>query len=141
MNEVMAASIMRRRLATMLLGAFAAVALLLATIGVYGLTAYAVAERTQELGIRLALGADPRQVVGSVVGNSLLVAVGGVTAGLVAAAGLARLVSTMLFDTTPLDPLIFAAVSALLFVTAFGASYAPARRAARVDPAVTLRAE
>jgi putative ABC transport system permease protein len=141
MNEVMAASVARRRFATLLLGAFAGVALLLATLGVYGLTAYAVAERSQELGIRMALGANPRAVVASVVGRSLLLALAGIGAGLVAAIALGRLVSSMLFDTTPADPLTFAGVAALLIATAFVASYAPARRAARIDPAITLRSE
>ena len=141
MNEVMAASIARRRLATILIGAFAAVALLLATVGVYGLTAYAVAERSQELGIRMALGANPRAVVASVVGHSVLIASAGVGAGLIAATALARLVSSMLFNTTPADPATFGAVAALLLATASAASYLPARRAARIDPAVTLRAE
>jgi putative ABC transport system permease protein len=141
MNEVMAGSIARRRLATLLLGAFAILALVLAAVGVYGLTAYAVAERSRELGVRMALGADPQLVVASVVGSSLLVAVCGVTGGLIAAAALAKLIAAMLFDTAPADPLTLTAVAALLLATAFGASYGPARRAARVDPAVTLRAE
>jgi predicted permease len=141
MDEVMAASVARRRLATLLLGAFAAIALLLATVGVYGLSAYTVAERSQELGIRMALGANPHAVVASVVGHSLLLALAGVAAGLVAAIALGRLVSSMLFDTTPADPLTFGGVAALLIATAFVASYAPARRAARIDPAITLRSE
>src|SRR5262249_9759620 len=107
-NEVMAASIARRRLATMLLGGFAGIALLLAMLGVYGLTAYAVAERSQELGIRMALGASPRLLVASVVSHSMLIAVCGVAAGLVAAATLAKLVASMLFDTAPGDPATFA---------------------------------
>ncbi|HEV3139677.1 MAG TPA: FtsX-like permease family protein, partial [Vicinamibacterales bacterium] len=141
MNDVMSASIARRRLASVLLAVFAAIALTLATVGVYGLTAYAVAERSQELGIRMALGANPQRVVASVVGHSLVLAVVGVAAGIVAAAGLARVVSSMLFDTTPADPLTFSAVAAVLLAAAFAASYLPARRAARIDPAVTLRAE
>jgi predicted permease len=141
MRDILADSIARRRLATVLLGVFAAIALLLATVGVYGLTAYGVAERVQELGIRMALGADPGQVVASVVGQSLVLAVVGVAAGLVGAAAFARLASSMLFDTRAADPITFGAVATLLLAAALGASYAPARRAARIDPAVTLRAE
>ena len=141
MNEVMASSIARRRLAVALLAVFAVIALVLAIIGVYGLTSYAVAERAQELGIRMALGAKPRQVIASVVSVSLSLAVIGVVVGLAGAAALASLIRSMLFDTSPDDPSILGAVSALLLATAFVASYAPARRAAQVDPAVTLRAE
>jgi ABC-type antimicrobial peptide transport system permease subunit len=125
----------------MLLGVFAAVALLLATVGVYGLTAFAVAERSQELGIRMALGANPHAVVASVVFHSLLLALAGVAAGLVAAMALGRLMASMLFDTAPADPLTFGGVATLLIATGFLASYAPARRAARIDPAITLRSE
>jgi putative ABC transport system permease protein len=141
MDDVMATSIARRRFATLLLVAFASVALLLAVIGVYGLTAYSVAERSQELGIRLALGATPKLVVAAVVGNSLLVAVGGVVLGIIVAAALAKLVASMLFETTPADPLTYVAGAVLLLSTAMAASFAPARRAARIDPARTLRAE
>ena len=141
LTDVMAASIARRRLATLLIAVFAGIALALATVGVYGLTAYAVAERAQEIGIRMALGANPRQVVASVVVGSLFLAAVGVAAGLAGAFTLARLVSSMLFDTAPTDPLTFSAVALLLMLAGFAASYAPARRAARVDPARTLRAE
>ncbi len=141
MDDVMAASIARRRLASLLIAVFAGIALTLATVGLYGLTAYAVAERTRELGIRMALGAHPRLVVASVVGSSLPLACIGITAGLVAAALLARVASSMLFDTTPADPITFGAVAALLLATACAASYAPARRAAAIDPAITLRSE
>ena len=141
MTEVMAASIARRRLATLLIGVFAGIALILATVGVYGLTAYAVAERVQELGIRLALGANPRRVVASVVGRSVLLTAIGVVVGLAGSAMLARLVSSILFDTKSADPLTFAAVTALLLLTGAAASYVPARRAARIDPAAALRIE
>jgi predicted permease len=141
MNEVMASSIARRQLAVALLAVFATIALVLAIVGVYGLTSYAIAERAQELGIRMALGAKPREVVASVVGDSLRLAVVGVVAGLVATAALAGLIQSMLFDTPPTDPFTLGAVSALLLATVLVASYAPARRVAQIDPAVTLRAE
>jgi putative ABC transport system permease protein len=141
MDDVIAASVGRRRLASVLIAVFAGIALTLAMVGIYGLTAYAVTERSRELGIRMVLGANPRAVVASVVGHSLLLAVAGVAVGLVAAGALARLVSSMLFDTNAADPLTFGGVAALLVVTAFAASYAPARRAARIDPAITLRSE
>jgi len=108
---------------------------------VYGLTACAVAERSQELGIRAALGANPRALVASVVGHSLLLALAGIAAGLAVAMALARLLSSMLFDTTPGDPLTVRSAPAVLIAPAFVASPAPARRAARIDPAMTLRSE
>ena len=141
MNEVMASSIARRQLAVALLAVFATIALVLAIVGVYGLTSYTIAERAQELGIRMALGAKPREVVASVVGDSLRLAVVGVVAGLVATAALAGLIQSMLFDTPPTDPFTLGTVSALLLATVLVASYAPARRVAQIDPAITLRAE
>jgi len=139
MNEVMAGSMARRRLATGLLAAFAATALTLAVVGVYGLTAYAVAERTRELGIRMALGAQPSRVVGAVVGSSLSLAMLGVLAGVAAAAVAARFISSMLFEIRPTDPATFGAIVVLLLAAAFAASYLPARRTTRIDPARTLR--
>ena len=139
MNEVMAGSMARRRLATGLLAAFAAIALTLAVVGVYGLTAYAVAERTRELGIRMALGAQPSRVVGAVVGSSLSLAMLGVLAGVAAAAVAARFISSMLFEIRPTDPATFGAIVVLLLAAAFAASYLPARRTTRIDPARTLR--
>lgn len=141
MSEIVADSTARRRLATELLGVFAGVALLLAMAGVYGISAHAVAERTSELGLRLALGADPSRVVALIVGQSLVLATAGVAVGLAAAKALARAVAGQLFQVTPGDPAILAGASALLVATGLLASYLPARRAARIDPAATLRAE
>jgi predicted permease len=141
MDELMANSIARRKLATVLLLVFAAIAVTLAMVGVYGLTAYSIAERTQELGIRMALGANPGRIVLSIVGQSVGLAIAGVAAGLAGAAALARLVASQLYDTRPGDPLTYAAVSMVLLAVAAVAAFAPARRAARIDPAITLRAE
>jgi len=141
MTEVMARSVARRRLAVTLLTVFATIALVLAVVGVYGLTAYSVAERTRELGIRLALGAEPRAVVMSVLGGSIRLTVIGLVTGMVGTTILARAIESMLFDTPARDPLTLSLVSIVLLGTALAASYAPARRVARIDPAVTLRAE
>jgi putative ABC transport system permease protein len=141
MTEVMARSVARRRLAVTLLTVFATIALVLAVVGVYGLTAYAVTERSRELGIRLALGAEPRAVVMSVLGGIVRLTAIGLAAGLAGTTILARAIGSMLFDTPARDPLTLALVSMVLFTTALAASYAPARRIARIDPAVTLRDE
>jgi putative ABC transport system permease protein len=141
MTELMTQSTARRRLATLLIGLFAVAALLLAAVGVYGLTATSVAERRQEIGIRMALGAKPAQVVRATVLESLTHAAIGVAAGLAGAAVLARIVASMLFETNAADPLTFGSVAAILIVAGIAASYAPARRATRIEPAVTLRAE
>jgi putative ABC transport system permease protein len=141
MTEVMAGSVARRQLAVTLLTVFATITLLLAIVGVYGLTSYAVTERTRELGIRLALGAEPRAVVMSVLGASVRLTVIGLVLGLVGTLILTRTIESMLFKTPARDPVTLALVSVALFATALVASYAPARRVAQIDPAVTLRDE
>jgi len=141
MTEVMARSVARRQLAVTLLTIFAAIALALAIVGVYGLTSYAVTERTRELGIRLALGAEPRAVVLSMLGGSLRLTTIGLVLGLAGTTILARTIESMLFNTPTRDPLTIALVSIVLMTTALVATYAPARRVARIDPAVTLRDE
>ncbi len=139
MNEVMARSIARRQLAVTMLAVFAIIALVLATVGVYGLTAYVVGERAREIGIRMALGATPRQVVASVVGGSLGLTVIGIMVGVAGTVALARVIASMLFETAPDDPLTIGVVCVLLLASACVASYAPARTAAEIDPAATLR--
>jgi predicted permease len=129
------------RFSTSLLGGFAAAALLLAAVGLYGVLALAVAERTRELGVRAALGADRSAIMRSVVGQGLRVAGAGAAIGLVGAGALSRLLEAALYETTPFDLRAFTAASIVLAAAAFAASYLPARRAARIDPAQALRDE
>jgi putative ABC transport system permease protein len=141
MDQLMAESIARRRLATTLLGVFAGCALLLAAIGLYGVMAYAVTQRTHEIGIRVALGASRGQVIRMVLGQSLGITSAGIGIGFVGAIGVARIVSNMLFGVRPGDPVTFALVAAGLALVALAASFIPAWRASVVDPAISLRNE
>jgi putative ABC transport system permease protein len=129
------------RFAAVLMSVFAAVALLLATIGVYGLVAFGVSQRRREIGLRLALGASRGALVRLVVGSGLRLALAGVAIGLVTAYGTSRYLESVLFETSPSDPVTLAATACLLVGTVLVASYLPARRAARVDPMLTLRSE
>jgi putative ABC transport system permease protein len=115
--------------------------LLLVFIGIYGTLVYAVARRTNEIGIRMALGARQSDVFHLVVGQGMLIAMAGVGLGIIAALGLTRFLTTLLYDVKPFDPLTFLAVSLILTTEAFMASYIPARRAMRLDPMVALRYE
>jgi len=141
MVEVMGASVEARRFNMLLLGVFAAVAMLLAAVGIYGVMSYAVTQRTREIGVRVALGARPRDVIRMVVGRGMLLTSIGAAAGVALSLGLTRLMSGMLFGVGAKDPLTFACVSLLLAGVALLACYIPARRAARVDPMVSLRRE
>ena len=134
-------SLARRRFLMLLLGGFAGSALLLATIGIYGVMAYLVNQGTREIGIRIALGASQRNVLGLVVRRGMALALSGVMIGLAAAFLLTRLIRSLLFGVQATDPITFAAISLLLFFIALLASYIPARRAARIDPMVSLRSE
>jgi predicted permease len=140
-DQIVWNSIARPRLYTVLLGVFAAVAVALAAVGIFGLMAYLVEQRTREIGIRMALGAPRSEVISDVLRQSLVMVLSGVGIGLGAAAGLTRYLVGMLFGLTPLDPATFAAASVLFVAVALMASYVPARRATRVDPLVALRAE
>lgn len=141
MDQRMEASLATRRFSTTLLGLFAAVALILATIGVYGMMAYLVNQGTRELGIRIALGATKNGIVGFVVRRGLILAFTGVAAGLAGALAVSRLLSGFLFGVRATDPLTFAAIAALLVAVALVAILIPASRAARIDPMETLRSE
>jgi putative ABC transport system permease protein len=130
-----------RRLAAQLIAVFAALALALAAVGIYGVMSYAVAQRTQEIGIRMALGAEREHVLRMVLRSGTVLALSGIAIGLAAAFALARLIAALLFQTSAADPPTFSLVPILLFAVAIVASYLPARRAARVDPMAALRYE
>jgi predicted permease len=141
MNETLAGSLSSRRFAMLLLDSFAILALLMASLGLYGVISYLVERRTRELGIRIALGAQRRNVLRLVLSDGLKMAVAGVAAGLLAAFGLTRLLTGMVYGVSATDPATFAAIAILLIVVALLASYLPARRATRVDPLTALRYE
>jgi predicted permease len=141
LNEVVAASVSAPRSLAILLLSFGALALLIGGVGVYSLIAYVVSWRTREIGIRLALGAMRWQIVGAIVKQSLLLAVGGSVAGLVVAALLMQFLRSFLFGVSVLDPVTFLAVPAVMLLLALFAAWVPARRAAGVDPMETLRRE
>jgi putative ABC transport system permease protein len=134
-------SVFLRRFPLLLVGAFAATALVLAVVGTYGVISYAVAQRVRELGIRIALGAAPRAVVGLVVRHAVVLAAVGIGLGLVASAALSRFAASLLYGVRATDPAAYAAAAALLAAVAAAAAAVPARRATRVDPARTLRGE
>jgi predicted permease len=141
MRDVEAASLSPQRLQIALIGLFAGLALVLACMGIYGVMAYSVAQRTSEIGVRMALGAQTGSVLGLILGEGLRLALLGAGIGLVGSSFAARLLSGMLFGVTPSDPMTFAVVAMVLVTVAMVACYLPARRATRVDPLVALRYE
>jgi predicted permease len=141
LSDILSASLQQRRFPLQLLGAFAALALILSALGIYGVTSYAVAQRTREIGLRIAIGASPSQVVGLVLQGSLRVVLVGLAAGALAAIAGSRVLATQLYGISARDPLTFAAISVLLALVAVIASGIPALRAARVDPMAALKTE
>ena len=141
MSKVVSGSIAAQRFTMILLGVFAALALVLSAVGIFGVISYVTGQRTQEIGIRMALGAQRGDVLRLVLGHGMRVALRGVAIGLAAALGLTRLMASQLYGVSANDPLTFAGVAALLTLVALTACYIPARRAMRVDPMVALRYE
>lgn len=141
MDEAVAASVAQPRFRTLLLASFALTAMLIATCGIYGLMAYAVAQRRREIGVRIALGADRRDVLRLVLARALRIVSAGLLIGLVGALAVTRVLQRFLFGVTPTDPLAFTAVTLLLLAVGLLAAWLPARRATRIDPWSALRAE
>ncbi|HUQ86828.1 MAG TPA: FtsX-like permease family protein, partial [Vicinamibacterales bacterium] len=141
LDDTIGRSVAKQRFSSRALVAFAAAALLLVIGGVYGVMAYTVTTRTQEIGVRIAMGASPTGVLRGILADALRASAMGVAIGLVLAAIATRFIKTMLFGVSSVDPWIFALASVLLIASALLASYLPARRAARLDPLISLRCE
>jgi putative ABC transport system permease protein len=141
MTSIVEGATARERFYLLLLGAFATVALCLAAVGIYGVMSYAVSRRTRELGLRMALGARPAQLLRGVVREGMLVVAIGGTVGIAGAIAISRVMSTLIFGVKATDPLTFAAVTAVLGAVALVACYIPARRATKIDPLEALRAD
>ena len=141
MNDIRAESVAGERLNLTLLSLFAGIALVLAIVGIYGVMSYAVTQRTHEIGIRMAIGARPRDVFTMILGHGMKLAIVGVVIGLAAAFGLTRLMASMLFGVTPTDATTFGSIAALLIAVALLACYLPGRRATKVEPTISLRYE
>jgi predicted permease len=141
MDEAVAASVAQPRFRTVLLALFAVTAMLIATCGLYGLMAYAVTQRRREIGVRMALGADRRDVLRLVLTRALRIVVAGLIVGLAGAVGVTRVLQRFLFGVTPTDPIAFTIVTLLLMAVGLMAAWLPARRATRIDPCAALRAE
>ena len=141
MEDVVGRSVARPRFYAFLLAVFSGTALLLAAVGIYGVLSYAVAARTREIGVRMAIGAARRDVVGLIVGRAARLAAIGLAAGVAAALPLTRLLSGILFGVRPFDPATYAGACAILFLVAVGAALVPAYRASVIDPMRALRDE
>ena len=141
MERVVSESLAPQRVIMGMLGVFALIALVLASVGIYAVMSYAVTQRTHEIGIRMALGAQPRDILNMIVRQGMLLAAVGVTLGLVASYWLMQAMTKILYDVSPTDPVTFAGISLLLLLVAFAANYIPARRATKVDPMIALRYE
>jgi len=141
MDKIISDSLAARRFSMVLLGIFAALALTLSCVGIYGVLSYLAGQRTHEIGIRMALGAQRSDVLRLILGHGAKMALIGVAVGVVASLALTRLMDKLLFGVNAYDPLTFIAVACLLILVALAASYIPARRAMRVDPTVALRYE
>jgi macrolide transport system ATP-binding/permease protein len=140
-QQILGQGLWAARMGAALLGLFGALALILASIGIYGVLAYSVAQRTSEIGLRMALGAQPRQVLGLVLKQGMLLALIGASLGILVALPVARLASGLLYGVSATDPLTYAAITLLLMSVALLACYLPARRATRIDPLVALRVD
>ena len=141
MEQRIGESLGSRRFTMLLIGVFASLALVLASIGIYGVVAYTVSERSHEIGVRLALGAQPRNVVAMLVGQGMTLAAGGAAAGIVLAIAITRVMTGLLFGVSATDPATFTVITAALALVAALACYLPARRATRVNPAIALRSD
>jgi putative ABC transport system permease protein len=141
MDQLVAEQVAQPKFQTLLLGAFGFLGLALAVVGIYGVISYAVTQRTREIGIRMALGAEPASVLRLIVGHGMLLAAVGIAIGAAGAFALTRYLASLLYEVRPGDPATFAAVAVGLGIVALAASYVPARRAMRVDPMVALRHE
>lgn len=141
MEQLMAESLGQQRFNVLLLGAFAALALILAGVGIYGVMSYTASQRTHEIGIRVALGGQRRDILGLIVGEGARLILAGILIGIVGAVGMSRLMASLLYEVKPTDPAIFAAVAILLALVALAACYIPAHRAMRTDPMTALRSE
>jgi putative ABC transport system permease protein len=139
MSEVVSTALATPRLTGFLLATFATIALMLAAVGIYGVLSYLVSQRTHEIGIRLAIGADRRQVLLMILRQGVMLALFGIGVGIVGAFALTRLMQSLLYQVAPSDPITFAAVPVALVIVAAMASYLPARRATRVSPVTALR--
>jgi ABC-type antimicrobial peptide transport system permease subunit len=139
--DVVSESIAQRRFSMLLIGVFGAIALVLAAVGLYGVVSYSVSQRTQEIGLRMAIGADRRDVLRLIVGGGMKLAVIGVVIGVAGALALSKVIATMLFELTPMDLVSYSGTVMVLLAVAMVACYVPARRAMRVDPIIALRAE